>query len=124
MSSVTHRSTDDGELPEHDERKVELRLELWMNPDNFRDEDGHVDEDLMYREALNYAAEAANQDEFDVAITRASEEGAMQSSEGKEGQETGTCPICESTARQMRNEPTFICDGCARHLEPDELRDS
>ena len=111
-----------GELPDNDERKVELVLDLWMDPDNFRNADGEVDEDLMYREALTYAAEAAEQDEFDVAITRASKESEQSSEKGE--RETGTCPICESTARKMRNGPKFICNGCARYLKPEELRDS
>ena len=111
-----------GGLPNSDERRVELTLDLWMNPDNFRNADGEVDEDLMYREALTYAAEAAEQDEFDVAVTRASKESEQSSEKGE--RETGTCPICESTARKMRNGPKFICNGCARYLKPEELRDS
>lgn len=122
MATNSPYSAKGSKLASNNERKVEITLDLWMNPDNFEDEDGDVDEDLMYREALNYAAEAAEQDEFDVAITRASEE-PDPSSEGGE-RETGTCPVCESTARKMRNEPRFLCNGCARRLEPDELRDS
>ena len=120
MASASHRSNEGSNHPA--ERKVEITLDLWMDVDNFRDEDGNVNEDLMYREALNYAAEAAEQDEFDVAITRASK-GPSQSS-GKGERETGTCPICESTARKMRDEPRFLCNGCARRLGPDELRNS
>lgn len=108
MASTSPRSDGNGEPPEDNERKVELTLDLWMNPEDYRDEDGEINEDLMYREALTYAAEAAEQDEFDVAITHTAEE-SERLSERRDRQDTGTCPIC---------------DGCARYLEPDELRDS
>lgn len=123
MASASPHSDRSGGLPEDSERKVELALALWIDPEDYRDEDGEINEDLMYQEALTYAAEAAEQDEFDVTITRTVER-SERPSKRRDEQDTGTCPICESTARQMRNDDRFICDGCARCLNPDEVCDS
>lgn len=35
--------------------------------------------------------------------------------------DTATCPACESTVREMRNGDKWLCDGCARYWETDEL---
>lgn len=53
-------------------RRLELSLVLEFGPDDYRD-DGEVHEDLMCREALSYAAEAAKH-EFDVEISRVGED--------------------------------------------------
>jgi hypothetical protein len=52
-------------------RRLELSLILEFGAEEYRDDDGEVNEDLMCREALNYAAEAAKH-EFDVEISRVS----------------------------------------------------
>lgn len=35
--------------------------------------------------------------------------------------DTDSCPICESTVREMRNGDKWLCDGCARYWEESEL---
>lgn len=45
---------------------------------------------------------------------------AEQTTEGSE-RDTATCPVCEDTAQRMQREPRYICNGCARYLDPDEV---
>lgn len=54
---------------EYNGRRVELSLVLEFEEEQYRGADGEVNEDLMRREALDYAAEAARDGAFDVEIS-------------------------------------------------------
>lgn len=72
MGSVKRK--DEGEKStDDDRRRLELSLVLELEPEEYCDADGKVNEDLICREALNYAAEAAKR-EFEVKISRVSED--------------------------------------------------
>lgn len=69
------KQKEEGEYgPDDDRRKLELSLVLDFGAEDYRGADGEVNEDLMCREALNYVAEAAEQDEFEIEISRVSED--------------------------------------------------
>jgi hypothetical protein len=67
------RKEGDQRVGDDSRRRLELSLVLEFGAEDYRDDDGEVNEDLMCREALNYAAEAAKH-EFDVEISRVSED--------------------------------------------------
>ncbi|EMA56735.1 hypothetical protein [Halococcus thailandensis] len=54
---------------EHGRRRIELSLVLEFGPEQVLGADGEVNEDIMRREALDYAAEAARNGEFDIEIS-------------------------------------------------------
>lgn len=62
---ATNNGRDD---PKYSARRIELSLVLEFEAEMFRGADGEVNEDLMRREALDYAAEA-RKDAFDVEIS-------------------------------------------------------
>ena len=56
-------------LGSHRRRRLELSLVLDFGPEQYLDANGEIDSDLMRREALDYAADAAQNGEFDVEIS-------------------------------------------------------
>lgn len=54
---------------QHRPRRIELSTVVKLEPENYLDEDGHVDEQQMTREALAYGEEAAQEGAFDVEMT-------------------------------------------------------
>lgn len=58
----------------HQRRRLELSLVLDFGPEQYLDANGEIDSDLMRREALDYAADAAQNGEFDVEISLIDEE--------------------------------------------------
>ncbi|EMA54372.1 hypothetical protein [Halococcus salifodinae] len=54
---------------EHGRRRIELSLVLEFGEEQYLGADGEVNEDIMRREALDYAAEAARNGEFDIEIS-------------------------------------------------------
>ena len=69
MSKPHTEDTNDSDNSEYSGRRVELSLVLEFTDEQYLDVDGEVNEDRMRREALDYAAEAAREGAFDVAIT-------------------------------------------------------
>jgi hypothetical protein len=69
MSESTTGNADNSASSEYSGRRVELSLVLEFTDEQYLDVDGEVNEDRMRREALDYAAEAAREGAFDVAIT-------------------------------------------------------
>ena len=67
------RKEGDQRVGDDARRRLELSLVLEFGAEDYQDDDGEVNEDLMCREALSYAAEAAKH-EFDVEISRVSED--------------------------------------------------
>jgi hypothetical protein len=59
---------------EHGRRRIELSLVLEFGEEQYLGADGEVNEDIMRREALDYAAEAARNGEFDIEISLIEEE--------------------------------------------------
>ena len=59
---------------EHGRRRTELSLVLEFGPEQYLGADGKVNEDIMRREALDYAAEAARNGEFDVETSLVDEQ--------------------------------------------------
>jgi hypothetical protein len=59
---------------EHGRRRIELSLVLEFGEEQYLGADGEVNEDIMRREALDYAAEAARNGEFDIEIPLIEEE--------------------------------------------------
>ena len=57
------------ESSRHQRRRLELSLVLDFGPEQYLDANGEIDSDLMRREALDYAADAAQNGEFDVEIS-------------------------------------------------------
>ena len=68
MSKPHTEDANSSDNSEYSGRCVELSLVLEFTGEQYIDTDGEVNEDLMRREALDYAAEAT-QREFDIEIT-------------------------------------------------------
>lgn len=68
MSESTTGNANSSDNSEYSGRRVELSLVLEFTDEQYLGADGEVNEDLMRREALDYAAEAT-QREFDIEIT-------------------------------------------------------
>jgi hypothetical protein len=69
MSESTTEGANSSASSEYSGRRIELSLVLEFTDEQYLDVDGEVNEDRMRREALDYAAEAAREGAFDVAIT-------------------------------------------------------
>jgi hypothetical protein len=68
MSEPHPENADDSDNSEYSGRRVELSLVLEFDEGQYRDANGEVNEDLMRREALDYAVEA-RKGMFDVEIS-------------------------------------------------------
>jgi hypothetical protein len=68
MTNTKTAGNSDRDDPEYSARRLDLSLSLEFGPEMFLDANGEVDENLMLREALDYAAEASR-GEFDTEIS-------------------------------------------------------
>jgi hypothetical protein len=68
MSESTTEGANSSSNSEYSGRRIELSLVLEFTDEQYLDADGEVNEDLMRREALDYAAQATQRD-FDIEIT-------------------------------------------------------
>jgi hypothetical protein len=68
MNESTTGNADDSASSEYSGRRVELSLVLEFTEEQYLGADGEVNEDLMRREALDYAAEV-RKGAFDVEIS-------------------------------------------------------
>lgn len=68
MTSTKTAGNNDGDSPEYSARRLDLSLSLEFGSEMFLDSNGEVNEDLMIREALDYAAEASR-GEFETEIS-------------------------------------------------------
>ena len=69
MTESQPENAADPNSTKYSARRVELSLVLEFDADQYRGGDGEVNEELMRREALDYAAEAARDGGFDVEIS-------------------------------------------------------
>lgn len=73
MSDSTTGTAGSSDSSPYGGRRVELSLVLEFADEQYLDADGEVNEDLMCREALDYAAEATRRD-FDIEIALINED--------------------------------------------------
>ena len=64
----------DASQREHGRRRIELSLVLEFGPEQYLGADGEVNEDIMRREVLDYAAEAARNGDFNVEVSLVDEQ--------------------------------------------------
>lgn len=69
MSDSRSGNANGSTSSESSARRVELSLVLEFEEEQYLGADGEVNEDLLRREALDYAAEAARDGAFDVEIS-------------------------------------------------------